>query len=298
MALSSMTGFARASGALDGLHWQWEVKSVNGKGLETRCRLASGFEHLEAAGCARASRGVSSAAIFRSHLTCDHGSASEVFSVNEVALEQLLAISRKVAREDSAARRRASMACLGLRGVVEVVTQPVEPDVAARRDRAMLDSLDGALRRSGADARRRGRAARGQVIGGAARPDCGADRRGARLPGTTAGGHQGAARRAGGAAARGAFRFRRDAASSGGGADRDARRHPGGDRPACFAHVEAARGLAGREEPAGRKLEFLAQEFNREANTLCSKAIDRSVTDDRPRPQDGHRSTSRAGAEH
>ena len=44
MPLSSMTGYARASSALDGLHWQWEIKSVNGKGLDIRCRLPPGFE--------------------------------------------------------------------------------------------------------------------------------------------------------------------------------------------------------------------------------------------------------------
>ena len=45
-----------------------------------------------------------------------------------------------------------------------------------------------------------------------------------------------------------------------------------------FAHVEAARALLVAKEPAGRKLEFLAQEFNREVNTLCSKSNDRSIT--------------------
>ena len=45
-----------------------------------------------------------------------------------------------------------------------------------------------------------------------------------------------------------------------------------------FAHVEAVRELVGSNEPAGRKLDFLTQEFNREANTLCSKANDQSVT--------------------
>ena len=45
-----------------------------------------------------------------------------------------------------------------------------------------------------------------------------------------------------------------------------------------FAHIEAARSLTASPEPAGRKLEFLAQEFNREANTLCSKALDRTLT--------------------
>jgi uncharacterized protein (TIGR00255 family) len=45
-----------------------------------------------------------------------------------------------------------------------------------------------------------------------------------------------------------------------------------------FAHVEAARALIASPEPAGRQLDFLAQEFNREANTLCSKAVDRTLT--------------------
>jgi uncharacterized protein (TIGR00255 family) len=40
------------------------------------------------------------------------------------------------------------------------------------------------------------------------------------------------------------------------------------------AHLAAARGLIAGEEPAGRRLDFLAQEFHREANTVCSKAID------------------------
>jgi uncharacterized protein (TIGR00255 family) len=45
-----------------------------------------------------------------------------------------------------------------------------------------------------------------------------------------------------------------------------------------FAHLEAARHLMASPEPAGRKFDFLAQEFNREANTLCSKALDKTLT--------------------
>ena len=48
MAISSMTGYARAAGSLGEIHWQWEVKSVNGKALDVRCRLPPGFEALEA----------------------------------------------------------------------------------------------------------------------------------------------------------------------------------------------------------------------------------------------------------
>src|SRR5690242_14602547 len=118
MALSSMTGFARASGALDGLHWQWEAKSVNGKGLETRCRLATGFEHLEGplreAVMRRFKRGN-----LQISLSCDHGSSDEVFSVNEAALEQLLGISERLrARLGGEAPRIDGL--LALRGVIEV----------------------------------------------------------------------------------------------------------------------------------------------------------------------------------
>ena len=45
-----------------------------------------------------------------------------------------------------------------------------------------------------------------------------------------------------------------------------------------FSHVAAARALLDSGEAVGRKFDFLAQEFNREANTLCSKAIDRTLT--------------------
>jgi uncharacterized protein (TIGR00255 family) len=44
------------------------------------------------------------------------------------------------------------------------------------------------------------------------------------------------------------------------------------------AHCQEARALIGGKDPAGRKLDFLAQEFNREANTLCSKANDVEIT--------------------
>jgi hypothetical protein len=49
MPISSMTGFARASGERQGLFWQWEIKSVNGKGLDVRCRAPVGFDAVEAA---------------------------------------------------------------------------------------------------------------------------------------------------------------------------------------------------------------------------------------------------------
>ena len=47
MSISGMTGFARAEGALAGMRWIWEVKSVNGRGLDFKLRLPPGQEPEE-----------------------------------------------------------------------------------------------------------------------------------------------------------------------------------------------------------------------------------------------------------
>jgi uncharacterized protein (TIGR00255 family) len=47
MTIKSMTGFARADGALGNLSWHWEVRSVNGRGLDIRLRVPPGFEAIE-----------------------------------------------------------------------------------------------------------------------------------------------------------------------------------------------------------------------------------------------------------
>ena len=47
MVLNSMTGFARADGANESVRWFWEVRSVNGRGLDVRVRLPQGYESLE-----------------------------------------------------------------------------------------------------------------------------------------------------------------------------------------------------------------------------------------------------------
>jgi uncharacterized protein (TIGR00255 family) len=208
-------------------------------------------------------------------LSCDHGSSDEVFSVNETALEQLLEISEKLrARLGGEAPRIDGL--LGLRGIIDVTSQPVDPEVAARRDRAMLESLDGALGQLAAMRAEEG-ARLGRVI--SAQLD--------RIAALTSAARDCPARRPEAIKARLAEQVAKllEAHS---GLD-ETRLHQEAvliatrvdiqeeiDR--LFAHVEAARALLAAKEPAGRKLEFLAQEFNREANTLCSKAIDHSMT--------------------
>ena len=62
------------------------------------------------------------------------------------------------------------------------------------------------------------------------------------------------------------------------------------------AHVDSARTLL-QQPPAGRKLDFLMQEFMREANTLCSKSATTRAYRNRPRTEGRHRAASRAGSE-
>ena len=64
-----------------------------------------------------------------------------------------------------------------------------------------------------------------------------------------------------------------------------------------YAHIAAARELIAGDAAVGRRLDFLAQEFNREVNTLCSKSNDRGADDDRPGDEGGGRPAARAGAE-
>ena len=89
MTIASMTGFARAGGQMDNVGWQWEVKSVNARGLDVRIRLAPGLEALEVpvrnAVGERFSRGS-----FNNNLTVTRVAPVSRFVLNREALDQVL----------------------------------------------------------------------------------------------------------------------------------------------------------------------------------------------------------------
>src|SRR5262245_12396934 len=95
MPLSSMTGYARASGRHEGLIWQWEIKSVNGKGLDVRYRPQPGFESLESQVREAAQRHLKRGNL-QVTLVCDRGPSHQRLIVNEDALEQALALAEKL----------------------------------------------------------------------------------------------------------------------------------------------------------------------------------------------------------
>ena len=274
MTLSSMTGFARASGGAGPLSWQWELKSVNGKALDIRFRLPPGHDHLDAP-----ARAAVAAAFKRGNiqvaLTVTGEGAGEAVTVNEQVLEQVLAVAEDLRRRLNAEPPRVE-ALLSLRGVLEVKGEVPDEAELQGRAAAMLATLQEAIAalaaaRAAEGARLadvlKGHLARIEQLAMAARdaparsPEAIRTRLAeqvARLMELNAGFDQ--------------QRLHQEAMLIFTRADIQE------ELDRLFTHVAAARELLEVREPAGRKLDFLAQEFNREANTLCSKAIDRGLT--------------------
>ena len=273
MGVASMTGFARAQGEANGISWVWEIKSVNGRALDLRLRLGPGFDGLEPelrAGLAqRFRRGNFSASLAATR------TAPPMLRVNREALAQLVALIDELTGEIEAAPPRLD-GLLALRGVVETVEDEDETVTEARCGE-VLRSWSGALDRlAAARAEEGARIAlllRGQLDEmaalAAAAADCAAAQPAAirqRLL-TVLASLTGA-----GAAAVPEERVAQEVALLAARADiRE-------EIERLRAHVEQAGELLDEGEAVGRRLDFLCQELNREANTLCSKSADIELT--------------------
>jgi len=274
MAISSMTGFARTEGHADGLSWAWEVKSVNGRALDTRFRLPPGFDGLELALRASLARHLKRGSISAA-LAVTHGAGAAGVRINRAVLEAILATARELQAEFESAPPRLD-GLLALRGVLETGEEPQDEETRERRDAVLLKSWDETLTRLAA--------ARSEE--------------GARLE-TVLDGHLHlisglvAEAAASAAAQPAALRARLKAlvaelldASSALNEDRlaqeaallAAKADVREEIDRLHAHIDAARALLAEGGAIGRKFDFLCQEFNREANTLCSKSSDVGLT--------------------
>jgi uncharacterized protein (TIGR00255 family) len=273
MALTSMTGFARAEGADEGLSWHWELRSVNGKGLDLRIRLPAGFEELEAR-IRQLAPNYLRRGNCQINLWVDVTRADPVITVNERALEAILAAVEKLNGRVSSEPPRIE-ALLSLRGVLEVSEQssngtatPEQLDRLTASFTEALAKMVAARRDEGAKLARvlHGHIDRIEALTIAAR-DCPA-----RSP----------------EAIKVRLREQIERLFEVGNFD-DQRLHQEAmliaaradireELDRLFAHVAQARQLLAEGTGVGRKLDFLAQEFNREANTLCSKSNDTSLT--------------------
>ncbi len=271
MALSGMTGFARAEGARGAVSWAWEVKSVNGRGLDLRVRLPGGMDALEPAVReavqTRFRRGAVTAG-----LQLQRDAAALAPRVNASRLAAVIAAVRPFIDEGVVAPPRLD-GLLALRGVLEVEdgAGPEEED-ALRADIVVslgeaLDALAAVRRAEGdalaavlADAVTRIEALRDAAAAhAAAQPEAIRERLRARIA-ELVGSELPEDRLATEAAVLAVKADVREEL----------------DRLA--AHVAAARELLAAREPSGRRLDFLAQELNREANTLCAKSADAELT--------------------
>jgi uncharacterized protein (TIGR00255 family) len=274
MPLSSMTGFARSSGEHQGLYWQWEIKSVNGKALDVRLRLPPGFEALETP-----VRSALASAFKRGNLQVSLSVSGavqrETVRLNQEILDRLVEAGEALRERIGGEPLRAD-ALLAIRGVVEVTSLPEAEDQIERRHAAMLESFGEALRALAA-ARLEEGARLHAILSGQV----------ARIAELTQSARANPARTAEAIRARLAEQVSR-LMETGAALDPD-RLHQEAVLAATRAdiqeeldrldsHVEAAHQLLAASEAIGRKFDFLAQEFNREANTLCSKASDRSLS--------------------
>lgn len=273
MSLVSMTGFSEGHGGRETARWRWEARSVNGRGLELRFRLPPGFEVLEPAARALASSRFKRGNI-QAALNFDPGLGARGLRVDAMALATAVKIAKEVAAETGLPPARID-GLLALKGVI-VQDEGIEnEEERTARDAAILKTLADCF-----DALAKARAGEGAKLAvvldgqiaeiarltGAAsvaamtQPAALRDRLTQQLndllvPGAVS--PERLAQEIAMLATRADIREELDRLT---------------------AHVAEARRLVAGGNAVGRRLDFLAQEFNREANTLCSKSADIELT--------------------
>jgi len=267
-----MTGFARSEGELNSLAWVWEARSVNGRGLDIRCRVPSGLDRLEPPVRTEATKLMKRGNVTVG-LTLSRTATASSFSVDRGILDQILALQNDLGgRVDRSPPRLESL--LGIPGVLErggqaeVIDEAGEKVLLAGFSKALtgliaaraeegtrlagvlsgqLDEIERLSAEAGASAvlrpeavKERLRAQIQEVIG--AVPALSEDRLAQELALL---------------AVKGDVREELDRLA---------------------AHIGQARDMLKEGGAIGRRLDFLSQEFNREANTLCSKSQDVALT--------------------
>ncbi len=274
MTMKSMTGFARSDGAAGLLTWHWEVRSVNGRGLDIRTRVPPGYEGLEPALRDAVNKRVSRGSI-NITLVVKRSQGEPELRLNEKALDQVLAAIERL-KTRVAIGPLAAEALLNIKGLIELV-EPEESESEAReRTESMLaalhDALDG-LVRSRAEEGARLRSILAEQIAGISTLLAMIERMPARTPEAIRQRlKQQVDRLLESSSTLDESRLHQEAVLLAARADVEE------ELKRLKAHVSAARDLLESVEPVGRKFDFLAQEFNREANTLCSKANDTDIT--------------------
>ncbi|GEO84541.1 MULTISPECIES: YicC/YloC family endoribonuclease [Alphaproteobacteria] len=275
MALQSMTGFARSEGTSGRYRWAWELRSVNGKGLDIRMRLPQGMEAFE-----NEVRRLVSQFVTRGNLQVGltvQVSENRVEAVlNRDALDAVLRLREELGADLVDPAPLTLDALMSIRGLVEFKEAADDAEAIARRDADILAGLEQAvhalidMRRVEGDALCRllsDQVTRVEELALVveADPSRQPDEIARRLESQMAA-------LVGAAATLDRDRLYAEAALLATRADLRE------EIDRLKAHVTAARDLLAMGGPVGRKLDFIAQEFNRESNTICSKSNSVAVT--------------------
>jgi uncharacterized protein (TIGR00255 family) len=271
--IASMTGFARAEGAVDGIAWTWELRSVNGRTLEVRFRLPGGWDSLEAGWRDLAGKVLKRGNVAAS-LTIKRQSETRL-ELDPVALEQVLKIATDLHRRIPGSPPPSAEALLSLPGVLrqaQADQQQEQAAAAAGVQASFAAALTDLVTARRAEGDRLATVLNRQLHEIATLRDTAATQAAGQpaaqrarmlenlqtlLRETPNLSEERIAQEVAILASRSDVREELDRLSS---------------------HIAAAHDLMREAVNIGRKLDFLIQEFNREANTLCSKSASAALT--------------------
>jgi uncharacterized protein (TIGR00255 family) len=274
MALSSMTGFARSHGTSGPYAFEWELKSVNAKGFDLRMRLPPGWDEVEPLARKRAAEALSRGTVY-ANLSVKRANALSTVKVNEDVLASIVKVAGELAgRIDAVAPSIDGL--LAIKGVIEVV----EPESSEAEDKAAkaaaIAAFEQALNNL-TEMRRREGLTLGQILSQRMDEIEGLMKKAEAAPGRKPEAIRARLAEQIAALLDASDRFDPDRLSQEAvmiAAKADIREEL--DRIA--SHVSQAREMIGKGGAIGRRLDFLAQEFNREVNTCCSKSNDLELT--------------------
>ncbi len=274
MALSSMTGFARSHGASGPYTFEWELKSVNAKGLDLRLRLPPGWDELEAFAKKRAGEMLSRGTVYV-NLNIKRSDALASVRINEEVLAAVLKVASSLAgRIDAVAPSIDGL--LAIKGVIEVGEPESDEEQDKAATAAAAAAFDEALASLVAMRRREGEAL-GQILGQRMEEMEALAKKAEAAPGRKPEAVRARLAEQIALLLETSDRFDQDRLTQEAlliAAKADIREEL--DRIA--SHIAQTREMIRKGGPVGRRLDFLAQEFHREVNTCCSKSNDVELT--------------------
>jgi uncharacterized protein (TIGR00255 family) len=274
MALSSMTGFARGHGVVGSYAWSWEIKSVNAKGLDLRLRLPPGWDALEVSARTRATEKLSRGTVY-ANLAVERKGVAPTVKVNEPVLNAMLATLKSLSGKVDATKPTLD-GILALKGVIEVTEEDereedrraAEATILAGFDKLLTDLV--AMRREEGTTLGRLLSARLiEIAKLAARAEAAPGRKQEAIKARLA---EQVATLLSASTRFDSDRLHQEAILIASKADiRE-------ELDRLASHVAQVQKMIADGGPIGRRLDFLAQELNRESNTLTAKANDVELT--------------------